>query len=206
MTNTTNTTTTIIIGESQGYGAAVTFNIAHNSFIVQSWDDENHWGNWVYCFDNIEAADECLTANLWPSLSNHPDYQAASAAYDLQHRARIRTLVRADDVFAYCCEDGSSVLTTRQQAEELGLDYPDRVIQTGTKEHMEVLLKERLLHHVYPDENGSGAMDVALVAGGQWCYRDELPEYRFVEVDYILTYGTEPWYQWRLERFQREGA
>ena len=100
-------------------------------------------------------------------------------------------------------EDGSSVLTTRSEAERLGLDYPDRVIQTGTKEHTEVLLKERFHHRVYPDN--TGAMDIAMLATGEWCYRDEL-EYPYTDVDHILHYGSEPWYQWRLAKFQREGA
>lgn len=196
--------TTIVLGQSQGYGCAVTCDIHNNTFVVRSWDDENGWNNWTLRFNNIEDVDACLTTNLWSPLSDHPDYRAALTAHDRKHRARIRAHQRADDVFAYCCEDGSSVLTTRSEAEELGLDYPDRVIQTGTKEHTEVLLRERLLHHVYPDE--SGAMDVAILASGQWCYRDELPEYPYLGVDHVLHYGTEPWYQWRLTRFEREGS
>lgn len=194
---------TIIIGQSQGYGCAVTVDLSTNTYIVHSWDDENTNGNWVQRFGSIEAADECLAANLWSPLSDHPDYRAASAAHDRAHRASIRALVRGDDIFAYCVEDGSSVLTTRSQAEELGLDYPDKVIQAGTKEHMEALLRERLHHHVYPDD--TGAMDVAITTTGQWCYRDELPEYPYTEVDHILAYGSEAWYQWRLARFEREG-
>lgn len=74
--NTTNTTnTTIIIGNSHGFGAAVTCDVASNTFIVHSWDDENEWGNWSLRFDSIEAVDECLAANLWSPLSDHPDYQ-----------------------------------------------------------------------------------------------------------------------------------
>lgn len=198
-----NTTTTIVLGESQGYGTAVTFNIDNGTFIAYSWDDGNGWGNWTRRFDSIEDVDACLKQNLWSPLSDHPEYQAALAAHDLKHRARIRACQRPDDIFAYCCEDGTSVLTTRTQAEELGLDYPDRVIQAGTDEHMEVLLKERMLHHVYPDDTGS--MDIAMLATGEWCYRDELPEYTYPEVDHMLHYGTEPWYKWRLAEFQREG-
>lgn len=196
---------TIVIGQSQGYGTAVTFDIAHNSYIVRSWDDENHWGNWQATFGDIAEVDNCLKHNLWSPLSDHPEYKAALAAHDQVHRARIRAYQRPDDIFAYCMEDGSSVLTTRSEAERLGLDYPDRVIQAGTKEHVEVLIKERLMHHVYPDENGSGTMDVAVMPNGQWCYRDELPEYPHIKVDHILHYGSEPWYQWRLRRFEREG-
>ena len=195
--------TTIVIGQSQGYGCAVTVNMAANTYIVHSWDDENGWNNWVHRFDSIEAVDNCLAANLWSPLSDHPEYKAALAAHDRKHRARIRAYQRPDDIFAYCVEDGSSVLTTREQAERLGLDYPDRVIQTNTKEHTEVLIKERLMHHVYPDESEAGLMDVAILAGGQWCYRDEL-EYPYT-VDHVLHYGTEQWYKWRLARFEREG-
>lgn len=198
-------TITIVLGQSQGYGCAVTFDPSLDSFIVRSWDDEVSGNNWTCEFKSIVDLDNCLAANLWSPLSDHPDYRAALAAHDRKHRARMRACQRADDVFAYCMEDGTSTLTTRKQAEELGLEYPDRVIQTGTKEHMEVLLRERLLHRVYPDESGAGTMDVAILTTGQWCYRDELPEYPHIEVDHILRYGTEPWYQWRLGRFEREG-
>lgn len=198
-------TTTIVLGESQGYGAAVTFDPSLSSFVVHSWDDENPGNNWTCEFKSIVDLDNCLKHNLWSPLSDHPEYKAALAAHDRAHRARMRALMRPTDVFAYCMEDGTSTLTTRSEAEELGLDYPDRVIQTGTKEHTEVLIKERLMHRVYPDESGAGTMDVAVMPNGQWCYRDELPEYPHIKVDHILHYGTEPWYQWRLAKFQREG-
>ena len=73
------TGTTIVIGQSQGYGCAVTCDIANNTFIVRSWDDENGWNNWTLRFDSIEAVDNCLAANLWSPRSDHPEYQGLVA-------------------------------------------------------------------------------------------------------------------------------